>query len=354
VEEKIDYMITCAVEGGPPRVAAAPAAATTTTATAKQAASPDDSEDDAEDQDQLDYDPGIKPMRQMNTHEQSSRAQVAFGREEEQDPMRNEEDADQSYLMGIYDAENLVHDILKYLQSGTMLLKHGRVGKPHFRRFFVSEDLRDLCWVDPDRPHQGRSSIAITDITSIVMGQYSKVFRRNQTEMTEPEFYVSFSLVLRGGKRTVDVVADTPSEFEAWLIGIASMLNLEPMWGKPLDLSSEEGVGRLDVEEREHCSRYHITPQLYLKLKEVVSARREEVRTSIKLYDGDMAKVTKAVGGIHPPAIDRAGALYMTKGELRYVANIDIFRTCVIWTLFQRRKLIFDPNFRPLTPMSFL
>lgn len=41
-----------------------------------------------------------------------------------------------------------------------------------------------------------------------------------------------------------------------------------------------------------------------------------------KLYDGDMAKVTKAVGGIHPPAIDRAGALYMTKGELRYVANI--------------------------------
>lgn len=24
--------------------------------------------------------------------------------------------------------------------------------------FFVSEDLRDLCWVDPDRPHQGRSS----------------------------------------------------------------------------------------------------------------------------------------------------------------------------------------------------
>jgi len=31
----------------------------------------------------------------------------------------------------------------------------------------------------------------------------------------------------------------------------------------------------------EHCSRYHITPQLYLKLKEVVSARREEVRTSI-------------------------------------------------------------------------
>lgn len=46
------------------------------------------------------------------------------------------------------------------------------LGKHHFPR---------CCHVPAARP-----AVAITDITSIVMGQYSKVFRRNQTEMTEP------------------------------------------------------------------------------------------------------------------------------------------------------------------------
>eukprot|EP00667_Euglena_gracilis_P003272 EG_transcript_3280 len=218
IEEKIDQMISWAVDGLPknraPKKAANPVPSGTL--------SPEDSDDEAEDNDQLDYDPGIKPMRQINTHIQNTRAQVAFGREDR--TQVDEEEADRQYLMGIYDAESLNNDILKYLQSGTMLLKHCRNGKPHFRRFFISDDYKEFCWIDPDKPMQGRSSVAMGDITSIVLGQYSKVFHRNLTEMTEPEFYLSFSLIWRGGKRTVDVVAETPSEFEAWLIGLSHVL----------------------------------------------------------------------------------------------------------------------------------
>lgn len=347
IEEKIDYMITCAVEGVIPKKAAkkTPVSAGLNT---------DLSDDEGEDNDQLDYDPGMKPMRQMNTHIQNSRAQVAFGREETVRTAFDEEEADRQYLMGIYDAENLTSDILKYLQSGTMLLKHCRNGKPHFRKFFISEDAKELAWVDPDKPNQSKSAINLSEVTSIFLGQYSKVFRRSQTEMTEPEFYLSYSLVCNAGKRTLDVVAETPSEFEAWLIGLSYVLRMEPVWGKPMDLSTEEGSTKLDPEERERCANHHITPQLYLKLKEVVMERREEVRQSIKMFNGDMDKVYQAVGGIHPPSIDKNGALLMTKGELRYLANIDIFRTCVIWKLFERQKLIYDPKYRPPTPISTL
>ena len=75
----------------------------------------------------------------------STCAQVAFGHDTVRTPY-DEEEADRQYLMGIYDAENLIHDILKYLQSGTLLLKHGRNCKPHFRKFWISDDTKQLCW----------------------------------------------------------------------------------------------------------------------------------------------------------------------------------------------------------------
>lgn len=356
IEEKLDDMISAAVDGGyvKPKLdrteSKKAAAGNSRDAAPKEDGDSDGDED--EDEDDMDYDPGMKPLAQTNTNIQNSRAQVAFGHDDIRTPY-DEEEADRQYLMGIYDAENLIADILKYLQSGTMLLKHGRNGKPHFRKFWISEDCKELCWTDPDNPKAKKASIELKEVTDIVMGQFSKVFKRNQTDMTEPEFYLSYSLICNKGKRTVDVVAETPSEFEAWLMGLTNLCNLEPHWGKPLDLMTEEGINKLRKEELQMCSICHITPQLFLKLKEVVNDRREEVKSSIKLFNGDMDKVYQAVGGIHPPSIDKHGALLMTKGELRYLANVDIFRTCIIWKAFADQKLIYDPDFRPPTPGNF-
>jgi len=349
IEEKLDLMIGAAVDGGyikPKLMSPSKPKPSVPNPDA------DDSDGEGEEEDDdSDYSPDMKPMRQTNTDIQTSRAQVAFGHDDPRTPY-DEEEADKQYLMGIYDAENLITDILKYLQSGTMLLKHGRNGKPHFRKFWISEDLKELCWTDPDTPKAKKAHIDLKDVTDIMMGQYTKVFKRNQTDMTEPEFYLSFSLNCNKGKRTVDVVAETPSEFEAWLMGLCHVVKMAPHWGKPLDLSVEEGFNKLRKEEVEMCSLNHITPQLFLKLKEVVLDRREEVKSSIKLFNGDMDKVYQAVGGIHPPSIDKHGALLMTKGELRYLANVDIFRTCVIWSAFADTKLIYDPDYKPPTPQT--
>lgn len=56
-------------------------------------------------------------FRQINTHIQNTRAQVAFGREDR--TQVDEEEADRQYLMGIYDAESLNNDILKVFNAYT-------------------------------------------------------------------------------------------------------------------------------------------------------------------------------------------------------------------------------------------
>eukprot|EP01004_Peranema_trichophorum_P003197 NODE_219_length_3208_cov_30.579254_g190_i0.p1 GENE.NODE_219_length_3208_cov_30.579254_g190_i0~~NODE_219_length_3208_cov_30.579254_g190_i0.p1 ORF type:complete len:962 (+),score=220.10 NODE_219_length_3208_cov_30.579254_g190_i0:104-2989(+) len=351
VDDIFDVMLTSVVERSTKSVQLLKKPDTINTTTIIKDKDKDESDEETEDKDRMDYDPGMRPMRQVNTHVQSNRAQVAF--HNGVTTPYDEEEADRQYLMGIYDADNLIHDILKYLQSGTILLKHGRNGKPHFRKFWLEEH-KELCWVDPENLKSKRSIVELKDVTGIILGQYTKVFRRNHSDMTEPEFYLSFTLLVKNGARTVDVVAETHSEFEAWLMGLSHVLNMEPRWGKPLDISCEEGFNSLSKEEQDVCSKNHITPQLYLKLQEVVNERREEVKSSIKLFEGDMEKVYQAVGGIHPPRIDKNGSLLMTKGELRYLANVDIFRTCAIWKMFHGKKLIYDPGYKPPTPVSTL
>jgi len=273
----------------------------------------------------------------------------------------DEEEADKNYLMGIYDTQGLVTDILRYLQSGTQLIKHGRSGKPHKRKFWLTEAKNELCWTDDHVPDAKKSSISLNDVTSIIMGQYSKVFKRQSNcGPANSEFYFSFSLVLKQGKRTIDCVAETASEFEAWLLGLANLLHLEPVWGEPLDLDSlppaerarekelTSGARTTRLSEREVnvALRHHVRPSQLLNVKKKIIDMRDEVMHNITLFGGDMQQVHQNLGGIHPPSLNSKNALLVTKGELRYYTSIDIFRTCVMWKLFEELDLLYDPHFR--------
>eukprot|EP01062_Namystynia_karyoxenos_P041152 TRINITY_DN29968_c3_g1_i1.p1 TRINITY_DN29968_c3_g1~~TRINITY_DN29968_c3_g1_i1.p1 ORF type:complete len:1097 (+),score=398.15 TRINITY_DN29968_c3_g1_i1:162-3452(+) len=305
---------------------------------------------------------------------QQERQRKAYERMELQGEVtryHDEEEADKHYLMGIYDADGLVQDIVRYLQCGTHLVKHGRNGKPHKRKFSINESKTELCWVDEAASETKRSSHQLKEITGIIMGQYSRVFKRqSQCGPHVSGFYNSFTLVVKQGKRTIDCVADTISEFEAWLLGLANLLSLEPVWGAPLRLdmltpeqrqedeeavqgSSASGESRkLTQREVEVGLRHHIRPSLIRKVKQKIVDRRDEVIQNMRLFDNDMEKVYQAMGGIHPPSLDSRGALLVTKGELRYYAGVDIFRTCVLWKLFEEQNLLFDPHFRVPTYAS--
>eukprot|EP00996_Jenningsia_fusiforme_P005681 NODE_66_length_3564_cov_104.388336_g58_i0.p1 GENE.NODE_66_length_3564_cov_104.388336_g58_i0~~NODE_66_length_3564_cov_104.388336_g58_i0.p1 ORF type:complete len:947 (-),score=174.35 NODE_66_length_3564_cov_104.388336_g58_i0:45-2885(-) len=344
VQEIIDDLIAAAVGGDvsspqnstPCRQLKSPTLSSRFTPSSTGAESEEDSDDEAQ----------LRPSAMVGTTVSAERTQRAF-----RNTPQDADEADRQYLMGIYDTPNLIRDILKYLQSGTILLKHCRSGKPHFRRFWLSLDLKEMHWVDPENPKAGGSSVSLLEVTDLLMGQYSKVFRRNRSDMTNPEFYLSFTLVWKQGKRTLDVVAETTSEFEAWLMGLCHVTGLEPRWKKQLDISLEADFEKLDGLEQESCSEHHITPRLFLKLKELIVERQREVKQAIKNCKGDMIKVYQTLGGIHPPKISDNGSLLMTKGELRYLANIDIFRSCVIWKILEHQQLIFDPNFTEPTPV---
>ncbi|KEG12307.1 kinesin [Trypanosoma grayi] len=88
---------------------------------------------------------------------------------------------DQEYLMRVYDSPTLVQEVIKFLRGGTVMLKHGRNGKPHRRVFWVaiSQHQRKLQWADPDtKGALDRSSIDLSDVSYIQLGCFSKVFKR--------------------------------------------------------------------------------------------------------------------------------------------------------------------------------
>eukprot|EP01064_Diplonema_japonicum_P028315 TRINITY_DN4316_c3_g1_i1.p1 TRINITY_DN4316_c3_g1~~TRINITY_DN4316_c3_g1_i1.p1 ORF type:complete len:1057 (+),score=314.94 TRINITY_DN4316_c3_g1_i1:114-3284(+) len=270
----------------------------------------------------------------------------------------DEEEADKHYLMSVYDRDHLVSDLLKYLQCGTVLMKHGRQGKPHKRKFWIEGQTELVYSEEPSttgQAHGGgkdKKTIPLSSVTAIVLGMFSKVFKRSKPTPATDGFYQAFTLVIKGGSRTIDVVAETVSEFEAWLLGLSNLLKLEPTWGEPLEFSQlpssdeEKAARSMTPREREACQMHHIRPSHLISVRRVVEEKREEVLANRRLFDGDMGKVFQAMGGIHAPSLDTNNALLMTKGELRYYTDIDIFRTCVIWKLFHEQNLIHDPKFR--------
>jgi hypothetical protein len=66
--------------------------------------------------------------------------------------------------------------IVYELTKGVTLLKAGRSGKPHFRRFQLSQDLSRITW---DSAKQKDAGVLISQITDIVIGQKTKVFENS-------------------------------------------------------------------------------------------------------------------------------------------------------------------------------
>lgn len=261
---------------------------------------------------------------------------------------------DQQYLMRVYDSPNLVDDLIKFLRGGTVMLKHGRIGKPHRRLFWVSIDRekRKLLWADPDATASRSSSyVDLDNVSYIQIGCFSKVFKRHCSTSTDPSFYRSFTVGLKDGSRTVDIVADTLADFEAWVLGLSNLVRVDPSWGGKLDVSVEVNYDRLNCFEVSLCETNYIFPTQYLMLKRRVTQLAAHTLEVLQQCGNDVAKAQEILNGIHPPGINDKGAVYLTKGELRFVGRneIDIIRITKIWMLFQQMNLVYDDNFVPAT-----
>ena len=264
------------------------------------------------------------------------------------------DEADKHYLMTVYDSPTLIVDVVKFLTQGTVLLKHGRNGAPHRRKVWVSNvgNVREIVWIDPDTfPNSKKASIPLVDVASVVLGPFSKVFRRNPVTPDKPEFFLSFTVTTKSESRTLDLVADSLVDFEAWVLGLSHLAKVDPVWGKALEYPPED-LALLTAVEKELCVKNLIPPKSLLGCKERVTAHRDEIAMHVRLFQGDTSQAYASVGGIHAPQLNHLGAVLVTKGELRYYCTpfkLDIFRVCAIWAYFSSIQLVYDPSFVPAT-----
>ena len=264
------------------------------------------------------------------------------------------DEADKQYLMTVYDSTTLVYDVTKYLKAGTIMKKHGRAGDPHDRLFWITTvSFRlELVWVDPEERNGDRKSIQLPDVSYISLGPFSKVFKRKKWNMQDENALLAFTIGLKDQSRTVDIVATTLPDFEAWTLGLCHLVKVDPHWGQTLNVSKDPAVGQLNASERVVCEQHYIPPSEYIKIKEKVVGIRDEVAMHMRLFGNDAEQAYVALGGIHLPQVNHMGAVLMTKGELRFHCNpfrIDIFRVCKIWSLFAEQCIVYDPSFTPAT-----
>eukprot|EP00762_Andalucia_godoyi_P001071 ANDGO_02109.mRNA.1 hypothetical protein ABB37_05528 len=201
--------------------------------------------------------------------------------------------------------KDLVEKVILFLQHGTNLTKYRPFSKPGEKHFFLSSDCKSLCFCDvrdwdaamsvgPGKERdkyvaRSLKSVNLEEVRLFVLGQYSPLFAKWGVSFGSPEFYRSFSLYYGKSKQTLDVVADSDTDFEAWLIGLSSLVPVQPKWGSGIDVSHEPCFFELQDDEVDLCQSCHISPYFY---KEAKTAVLEHFNTKGYVTKYDMRIVT--------------------------------------------------------------
>lgn len=239
---------------------------------------------------------------------------------------------------------SLVDQVLVFLRNGTHMTKISSRGNVRRRFYFLSDDCKRIHSCDLD--HQGSPAnrkkppvtIWIKDIKKVVIGLYTSSFlnfsseiqlakmrpeavtdngtyRHDVTQSLTPSNlglhnYRAFALLLRGGK-SLEVVCETDSDWEAWLLALKRLLqvktpvekvleerrgisrdgnvaranenSVEMRWGGTLDVRNMRGFVSLSPEEATLCSENHIPPALFLRVKQALGEMSQSTR--ITVYD---------------------------------------------------------------------
>ncbi|KAG5498651.1 hypothetical protein JKF63_02937 [Porcisia hertigi] len=297
-----------------------------------------------------------RPARKAHGKEPNPTCLIS-GNEEDTPPLKapnpSYQEKDSRALMKVYDSPTLVQDLLRFLRSGSRMIKHCRRGKPHERIFWVSTQRgkKELFWKAPDSHSENFAFIDLSEVSFIQAGCFGKVFARHRIPPTDPAFFRAFTIGLKRGGRTVDVVAETLPDYEAWIIGLSHLIGLDPVWGGKIDLTTEVGTDRLTYFESSVCEANYIRPLDYLELKRRVQQVAKRTIEVLNECGDDTVRAQAILNGIHLPAVNSNGAVYMTKGELRFLLPdvFDIVRVSRLWLLFQQMNLIYDNDFTPPT-----
>eukprot|EP00667_Euglena_gracilis_P001878 EG_transcript_1877 len=228
--------------------------------------------------------------------------------------------------------EGLVEQVVQYLEHGCQLTKIPSKGVARKRYYYIGEDRKKLCCCELDEiqtvmnKRKPATIFFLKDIKRIVLGQFTAGFEhfgkggKRGGELDDDEgaynpsntealtaqnlskyFYRSFSVEFKKGK-VLDLVTDTDSDFEAWIVAFRRLLGRKedwekvfddkkgatdppPLieWGEPLEVTGRPGAGQLSSEEQRLCSAHHVTPKQYLNAKQEVLQKAQS--SFITVYD---------------------------------------------------------------------
>jgi hypothetical protein len=203
----------------------------------------------------------------------------------------------------------LLDQLHSFLHHGTSItvVEEAAVGgfSIEKRHLYLSSEGKEcflvLCRVDAtDERTPLRQSpiekICVGDIKKLDLGQFSDCFKAITSKAASfavdelcPEAQqlrsivdrsrMSFTVTARKKKRSLDLVCEDESDFEAWVIELNRLLGASAEWKEPLDISQMDLFDRLAPEEASYCAQMHIHPSEYLHAKRQMLRRREKFVT---------------------------------------------------------------------------
>jgi len=111
-------------------------------------------------------------------------------------------------------------DAIVEMKRGAAMLKYGRRGFPHFRRFQVSHDLTKLLWYSRKKSLQD-THVAVKEMKDILNGQQTEVFKQCTQKTLQK---ASFSIIYGTKLKSLDVVAKSAEEAELWIKGLKGLI----------------------------------------------------------------------------------------------------------------------------------
>jgi len=111
-------------------------------------------------------------------------------------------------------------DAVAEMKRGTAMLKYGRRGFPHFRRFQLSDDMTRLVWYSRKK-NVGETSVTIADMKEVLEGQQTEIFKQCTQSSLEK---ASFSIIYGNKMKTLDLVAKSHEEAKLWAKGLRGLI----------------------------------------------------------------------------------------------------------------------------------
>merc|ERR1711933_197890 len=111
-------------------------------------------------------------------------------------------------------------DAIVEMKRGAAMLKYGRRGFPHFRRFQGSHDLSKLLWYSRKKS-LNETHVAVVDMKDILSGQQTEVFKQCTQKTLEK---ASFSIIYGTKLKSLDVVAKSAEEAQLWIKGLKGLI----------------------------------------------------------------------------------------------------------------------------------